>query len=64
MLSNHVTRYVALHQRLGLRFDAQRRMLERYARYAEAHGDRYTLIQSDLRLVRGGFFVEQSKNVV
>jgi integrase/recombinase XerD len=44
MLSNHVTRYVALHQSIGLRFDPQRRMLERYARYAEAYGDRYTLI--------------------
>jgi len=44
MLSNHVMRYVDLHQKLGLRFDAQRRILERYARYAMTHGDRHIRI--------------------
>jgi integrase len=45
MLSSHVERYVALHRRMGLRFDAQERVLERYASYAEDHGDRYTRIK-------------------
>ncbi len=44
MLSSHVARYVALHRRLGLRFDQQARTLELYARYAEAREDRYTLV--------------------
>ena len=43
MLSNHVARYVALHRRLGLQFNEQKRSLELYARYAEARGDLYTL---------------------
>jgi integrase/recombinase XerD len=41
MLSD-VARYVALQRRLGLRFDTQKRLLELYAAFAEAHGDRYT----------------------
>jgi integrase/recombinase XerD len=45
MLSRHVARYVALHRRLGLRFDTQQRTLERYASYAKANGDRYTSIR-------------------
>lgn len=44
MLSNNVARYVALHRRLGLKFDEHSRTLNLYARYAEAHGDRYTLV--------------------
>jgi integrase/recombinase XerD len=44
MLSNDVARYVALHRRLGLKFDEQNRTLNLYARYADAHGDRYTLV--------------------
>jgi integrase/recombinase XerD len=44
MLSNDVARYVALHRRLGLKFDEQSRTLNLYARYAEAHRDRYTLV--------------------
>jgi len=43
MLSSHVARYVALHRRLGLRFDEQKRMLELYASWAEAHGDQFAL---------------------
>lgn len=43
MLSSHVARYVALHRRLGLRFNEQKRMLELYASFAEAHGDQLTL---------------------
>jgi integrase/recombinase XerD len=42
MLSNDVARYVALHRRIGLRFDAQKRTLELYAGFAEAHGDQHT----------------------
>ena len=45
MLSSHITRYVALSRRLGLQFDEQERTLELYASYAEAHGDRYTLVK-------------------
>jgi integrase/recombinase XerD len=44
MLTSHVTRYVGLHQKFGLQFDAQRRILERYARYAELHGDNYVRV--------------------
>jgi integrase/recombinase XerD len=44
MLSTHVARYVALHRKLGLRFNEQSRMLERFAAYAEAHGDRFTVV--------------------
>lgn len=43
MLIHHVARYVALQQKLGLKFDAQRRILERYARHAEDYGDQFTL---------------------
>jgi len=39
MLSSHVARYVTLQHRLGLRFVAQKRTLELYASFAEAHGD-------------------------
>jgi integrase/recombinase XerD len=45
MLSSHVTRYVAFHRKLGVRFNEQRRMLEQYATYAETHGDQYTLVR-------------------
>src|SRR5262249_26143879 len=41
MLSSHVARYVTLQRRLGLRFDAQKRTLELYASFAEAHGDQF-----------------------
>jgi integrase/recombinase XerD len=44
MLSDDVTRYVALYRRLGLSFDEQSRTLHLYARYAEAHGDRHILV--------------------
>jgi integrase len=44
MLIDNVIRYVALHRRLGLTFDEQSRTLTLYARYAEAHGDRYTSV--------------------
>lgn len=44
MLSDDVARYVALHRKLGLCFNEQSRMLHHYARYAEAQGDRHTLI--------------------
>jgi integrase/recombinase XerD len=44
MLSDDVMRYVALYRRLGLSFDEQSRTLHLYARYAEAHGDRHTLV--------------------
>lgn len=44
MLNTDVARYVALHRRLGLKFNEQSRILNLYARYAESHGDRYTLI--------------------
>jgi len=45
MLSSHVARYVALHRGIGLRFNEQKRTLELYAAYAEAHGDRHTRIR-------------------
>jgi len=44
MLSKDVARYIALHRRLGRRFDEQKRTLELYASFAEKHGDRYTLV--------------------
>jgi integrase len=44
MLSEDVTRYVALYRRLGLNFSEQSRTLNLYTRYAEAHEDRYTLV--------------------
>lgn len=44
MLSNEVIRYVALYRKLGLSFNEQSRTLHQYARYAETHGDRYTLV--------------------
>ncbi len=43
MLSSHVARYVAFHRDLGLQFGQQERLLELYARYAEEHGDLYTV---------------------
>jgi hypothetical protein len=45
MLSDDVMHYVAMYRRLGLSFDVQSRTLNLYARYAEAHGDRYTLVE-------------------
>jgi integrase len=45
MLSSHVARYVAFYRGLGLRFNEQKRVLELYAAYAEAHGDRYTRVR-------------------
>ena len=42
MLTHHVECYVALHRKLGLRFDQQKRILDLYAIYAEKHGDHYT----------------------
>jgi integrase/recombinase XerD len=45
MLSDDVMRYVAMYRRLGLRFDVQSRILNLYAGYAKAHGDRYTLVE-------------------
>jgi len=42
MLSDHVTRYVALHRGLGLKFDEQHRILGQYAAHADAHGDQHT----------------------
>ena len=44
MLSNDVTRYVAVYQALGLNFSEQSRTLHLYARYAEAYDDRFTLV--------------------
>lgn len=44
MLSNDVTRYVAVYQALGLSFSEQSRTLHLYARYAEAYADRFTLV--------------------
>ena len=46
MLSEDVTRYVALYRRLGRSFSEQSRTLHLYARYAEAQGD------SHIRIVR------------
>jgi integrase/recombinase XerD len=44
MLSNDVTRYVAVYQALGLNFSEQSRTLHLYARYAEAYDDPFTLV--------------------
>lgn len=44
MLSNDVTRYVALYRTLGLSFREQSRTLHLYSSYAEAHGDQFTLV--------------------
>lgn len=44
MLSNDVTRYVAVYQALGLAFAEQSRTLHLYARYADTYGDRFTLV--------------------
>jgi integrase/recombinase XerD len=41
MLADYVTRYVALHRGLGLKFDEQNRTLLQFAAYAEAHGDQH-----------------------
>ncbi len=45
MLSSQFARYVAFHRGIGLRFNEQKRTLELYAAYAEAHGDRHTRIR-------------------
>jgi integrase/recombinase XerD len=42
MLSDHVTRYVALHRGLGLKFDEQHRILRQYVAHADVHGDQHT----------------------
>lgn len=44
MLSDDVTRYVALYRRLGRKFTEQSRTLHLYARYAEARGDSHVRI--------------------
>ena len=44
MLSNDVTRYVAVYKTLGLAFGEQSRTLHLYARYAETYDDRFTLV--------------------
>ena len=44
MLSDDLARYVALYRKLGLCFNEQSRILHHYVRYAEAQGDRHTLI--------------------
>ena len=44
MLSDDVTRYVALYRRLGRSFAEQSRTLHLYARFAEAQGDSHVRI--------------------
>lgn len=43
MLSDDVTRYVAMQRGFGLKFDVSDRILRQFARYAEDHGDQYLL---------------------
>jgi integrase/recombinase XerD len=45
MLNIHISRYVALHRSLGLKFSEQERMLRLYAAYAGGFGDRHTQVQ-------------------
>ena len=45
MLNIHISRYVALHRSLGLKFSEQERMLRLYAAYAEGFGDRHIQVQ-------------------
>lgn len=44
MLSDDVSRYVALNRGLGLKFSGQSRMLHLFARFAESFGDEHTQI--------------------
>lgn len=44
MLSDDVARFVAVKRRVGRKFGEQAQMLNQYARYAEAQGDRWTLV--------------------
>lgn len=39
MLSDDVTRYVALHRSLGLKFNNEDQILRSFVTYAEANGD-------------------------
>lgn len=44
MLSDQISRYVALHRSLGRKFAEQDRMLQRFAKYAEAFGDQHVVV--------------------
>ncbi|WP_296560777.1 tyrosine-type recombinase/integrase [Pigmentiphaga sp.] len=43
MLSDDVTRYVAMRRGFGLKFDASERILRKFTCYAQEHGDRYLM---------------------
>ncbi|NPD66289.1 tyrosine-type recombinase/integrase (plasmid) [Lichenicola cladoniae] len=43
MLSDQISRYVALHRNLGRKFADQERMLQLFAKYAEAFGDQHVV---------------------
>ncbi|MCW0002373.1 tyrosine-type recombinase/integrase [Pararhizobium sp. YC-54] len=44
MLSEEISRYVALHRNLGRKFAEQDRMLQLFAKYAEAFGDQHVVV--------------------